>query len=133
MQKCLRLASLFVAAFLISAGCGDINRTCALTGLTVNPSSATADHALAAPGNQVQFFAGPVVKGQCAIAACINCSGQAWTVSDPVNVSISNNATDNGTATCLGATNGAVTVTATAPVSKNSTQTVTGTAALTCK
>ena len=133
MRNHLRLSSLFVGACLISLGCGDTTRNCALTGLTVGPSNTTADHAVSAPGNQVQFFAGPVTRGQCAVAACVNCWGQTWTVSDPVNVSISNNAGDNGTATCLGATNGSVTVTATAPVSKNSTQIVTASATLTCK
>lgn len=133
MHKRFSLASAVVAAVLISASCGDINGSCVLTGLSIGPPNATADHVLAAPGNQVRFLAGPVTKGQCAIAACINCWGQTWTVSDAVNVSISNDASDNGTATCLGATNGAVTVTATAPASNKSTRTVTGTATLTCK
>ena len=133
MQKHLKLASLFAAAVLISAGCGNANQNCNLTALSVTPPRATADHTVAASGNQVQFFAGPVTPKVCATAACVNCWGQTWTVSDPVNVSISNNANDNGTATCLGATNGAVTVTATAQVAGKSTQTVTGTATLTCK
>lgn len=133
MLKPLRLASLAVTAFLVSLGCGGSRQNCNLTALSVSPSSATADHATSTPGNQVQFFAGPVTKGQCSAVACVNCWGQTWTVSDAVNVSISNNANDNGTATCLGATNGAVTITATAPVSGKSTQTVTGTATLICK
>jgi len=133
VEKHVKLASLFLAAALISAGCGDANQNCHLTGLTVGPSSAAADHALAAPDNQVQFFAGPVVPKGCAVAACVNCWGQTWTVSEPVNVSISNDAVDNGTATCLGATNGAITVTATAPVGGKSTGTVTATATLTCR
>lgn len=131
MHKSLRLASLFVTAVLTSAGCGGSQQNCDLKALSVTPSSATGDHALSSPGNQVQFFAGPVTKGQCATAACVNCWGQTWTVSDPVNVSISNNANDNGTAICLGTTNGVVTVTASAPVASKSTQTVTGTATLT--
>ena len=133
MLQPLRPASLVVAAVLISAACGGIRQNCNLTALLVSPSSSIVDHAVSAPGNRVQFFAGPVTKGQCAIVACVNCWGQTWTVSDPVNVSISNDATDNGTATCLGATNGAVTITATAPVSGKSAQTVTGTATLTCQ
>lgn len=132
MLKPFRLAFLVITAFLISVGCGG-QQNCELTALSVSPSSATADHSVSSPGNQVQFFAGPVMKGQCAVPACVNCLGQTWTVSDTVNVSISNNANDNGTATCLGATNGAVTITATAPASNKSTKTVSGTATLTCK
>jgi len=133
MHKLLRLASGFFAAVLVSVGCGDSQQNCDLTALLISPTKATADHAVSAPGNHVQFFAGPVVKGQCALVACVNCWGQTWTVSDPINVSISNDANDNGTATCMGATNGAVTITATAPVAGKSTQTITGTATLTCK
>jgi hypothetical protein len=130
MQLHLKLVSLAIAV-LIAAGCGQ--RNCRLTALSVGPSSATADHLAAAPGNQVQFFATAIVPNGCASAACVNCSGQTWTVSDPDNVSISNNINNNGTATCVGATNGAATVTATAPVRTATTQTVTGNATLTCK
>ena len=133
MLKPLRLASLAVIAFLVSLGCGSSQQNCNLTALSVSPLSATADHATSTPGNQVQFFAGPITKGQCGAGGCVNCWGQTWTVSDPVDVSISNNANDSGTATCLGSTNAAVTITATAPVSSKSSQTVTGTATLTCK
>jgi len=133
MQKSVRLASLFVAAALICVGCGNTQQACELTALSITPSSVTADHAVSAPGDQIQFFAGPVTKGQCAAGACLNCWGQTWTVSDTVNVSISNENLDNGTATCLGKTNGAVTVTATAPVKPGSMQTVTGTAKLSCQ
>jgi len=133
MHKSLRLVSIVVTAVLVSAGCGSSQHNCDLTAFSVSPASTTADHAVSAPGNQVQFIAGPVTKGQCAAGGCINCWGQTWTVSDPVNVSISNNDSDNGTATCLAATNGAVTITATAPVPGKSTQTIIGTATLTCK
>jgi len=124
--------ALVITGFLVSAGCGSTQQSCDLTALSVSPSSGNADHGMSSPGNQVQFFAGPVTKGQCVSGGCVNCSGQTWTASDTVNVSISNNANDNGTATCLGATNGAVTITATAPVSTKSTKTVSGTATLTC-
>lgn len=132
MLRFVSLSFLVVTAFLTSVGCGS-QQSCELTALLVSPSSATADHALSSPGNQVQFFAGPVMKGQCAVPACVNCLGQTWTVSDNLDVSISNNASDNGTATCLAATTGAVTIIATAPVSANSKKTVSGTATLTCK
>jgi len=133
MQKPVKLTFLLVAAILVSLDCGNTQQNCDLTALSVTPSGATADHAVSSPGNQVQFFASPVTKSQCAAAACVNCWGQTWTVSDAVNVSISNESLDNGTATCLGKTNGEVTVTATAPIASKSTQTVTGTAKLTCE
>lgn len=132
MLRFVSLSFLVAAAFLISVGCGG-QQNCELTALLVSPSSATADHSVSSPGNQVQFFAGPVMKGQCAVPACVNCLGQTWTVSDNLDVSIGNNANDNGTATCLAATTGAVTITATAPASNKSTKTVSGTATLTCK
>ena len=124
-----RRLSLLLAAALLTTGCG--HQDCRLIGLSVSPPGATADHTAAAPGNQAQFFASAVVPDGCATTACVNCSGQTWTVSDPLNVSISNNANDNGTATCLGTTNGAVTVTATVPAAAGSKQTVTKTAMLT--
>jgi len=133
MQRSITLVSLFVAAALMCVACGNTQENCEFSGLSVTPSSGTADHALSAPGNQMQFAAAPVTKGQCAAGACVNCWGQTWTVSDPVNVSISNESVDNGIATCLGKTNGAVTVTATAPVASKSTKTVSGTATLTCQ
>jgi hypothetical protein len=130
VQVHLKLVSL-VTAVLIATACGQQN--CRLTGLTVGPPNATADHAAAAPGNQVKFFANAIVPKGCASAACVNCSGQIWTVSDAVNVSISNNAIDNGTAVCKGATNGAATITATVPAGNGSTHNITGTAALICR
>jgi hypothetical protein len=130
MRLQVELISLITAA-LIATGCGQ--QSCRLTGLSVGPPNATADHAASAPGNQVQFFETATVPKGCTHTACVNCSGQTWTVSDPVNVSISNNAKDNGTAVCKGTTNGAATVTATAPAGTGSTKTVTGTATLICK
>jgi hypothetical protein len=133
MPPHLKLA-LVMAAALILTGCGNSNRDCSLTALNVTPSSVSADHTAAAPGNQVHFYASPVVPGKsCSLAACVNCWGQTWTISDPINVSISNNGTDNGVATCMGVTNGAVAVTATAPASHGSARSVTGTATLTCR
>ena len=123
--------SLVLVALLLTTGCG--HQDCRSIGLSVSPPSATADHTAAAPGNEAQFFASAVVRNGCATAACVNCSGQTWTVSDPGNVSISNNANDNGTATCLGTTNGAVTVTATVSATRGSKHTLTQTAMLTCR
>jgi hypothetical protein len=92
----------------------------------VNPASATADHAAAAPGNQTQFFvAYKGVPNGCAFSQVVPQAD--WTVSDTTDVSISS-AKDgtNGIATCLHATSGAATVTA-------SYQGKTATAQLTCK
>src|SRR2546423_10359065 len=120
----LKLGSVITAVLIVTA-CAQQN--CRLNALSVVPSSTTADHVATAPGNQVQFFATGTVPNGCTSTACVNCYRQTWTVSDPVNVSISNNANDNGTATCKGATNGPITVTATAPAGTGSTQTLTGT------
>jgi len=135
MAKCFMFAALLIAAVMLYAGCGTTNHDCSLTAFSISPSTATADHTAAAPGNSVPFFAGPVLPKGCVVAipACVNCWGQTWTVTDSVNVSISNNPSDNGTATCLGATSGAVTVTASLSVAGKSTRTVTGSASLTCK
>jgi hypothetical protein len=122
---------LLIAVVVLATSCG--GEKCQLVGLTVSPSTATADHAAPSPANRVQFAAQAEVPAGCVVIQCVNCVGQTWAVSDPVHVSISNNGSDNGTATCLGATNGAVTITATAPVTAGSNQTVSGTALLTCR
>jgi hypothetical protein len=132
MRTYLSLGALLLAAALVLAGCGN-HQDCALTALTVAPPSASADHIAAAPGNQIQFFAGASSSKGCALAACMNCWGQTWSVSDPVNVSISNGVNDNGTATCLGTTNGPVTITATTQVAGKSAHTLTATSTLTCR
>jgi hypothetical protein len=129
-------AGLLFAALLQVTACGDVKQNCQITGLTVTPATATADHNALAPGNRVQFFAAAQVPKGCVSPACVNCvPGLVWSVSDPVNVSIANNANDgtNGTATCLGATNGAVTITATALVVSGTNQTVSTKASLTCR
>jgi hypothetical protein len=120
-----------ITAVLIATGCGQQN--CTVTAFSVTPPNATADHAAAAPDNQVQFFAAAIVPKGCMSAVCVNCFGQNWTVSDPVNVSISNNANDNGTAVCKGATNGAATITATITGAYGSMHNITGTTTLICR
>jgi len=115
-NPCITL--LLVAIALVAAGCG--NQNCQMTGLSVIPTSASADHPLATPNNQIQFSATSVVPKGCSSVACVNCSGQTWTVSDPVNISISNGPGNNGMATCVGPTNAPVTVTAMAHASKRS-------------
>jgi hypothetical protein len=57
-----------------------------------------------------------------------------WMVSDTTNVSISNNTQDGtfATATCLGATSGAATVTSTLPADENHGKGLVSTGQLTC-
>jgi len=130
MRLKAKATSLFVG-ILISQACA--NQNCRLKGLSVSPTTAISNHLALTPGNQVRFWASAIVPKGCLTAACINCSQQTWTASDPVNVSISNGVSDNGTATCLGATSGPVTITATAPAGAGSSTKVTGTATLTCQ
>jgi len=104
-----------------------------IPGARVSPQSATVDHQAAPPGNSQQFFAFAVASPGC-VAPHSNLLNVTWSVSDMTNVNISN-AKDGtfGTATCIGATSGPVTITATLPAGANNGQSVKGTAALTCK
>ncbi len=127
------IASLLV--FLAGVGCGGTmqSQSCNATALSISPPAATANHAATAPANQQQFSAAPVLPTGCTPPP-LPLDFATWSVSDPVNVSISNaNDSTRGTATCIGATAGPVTVTAMA----NDTRlaggaTVSGTATLTC-
>lgn len=124
-------AILFVALLLASAaiGCGTTNHDCTMTALSIAPLDATASHTAAAPGNQQQFIASPVLPAGCPPPP-VPFDFATFAVSDPANVSISN-AQDqtHGTATCKGATAGPATITATATVGAAA---VTGFARLTC-
>ena len=116
-----------------SAGCTNSYR------LMVSPTSATADHNAAAPGNQVQF------SGASAIIAPAGCAAPAvmvpeyatWDNPDPINIQISSarDAT-NGIAVCKGVTSGAVTLTghfSAASTSLGNPPAETATVQLTCK
>ncbi len=133
MRIALKLG-LLLAAIALATACGDENQGCHWIALTVTPPSATADHTATAPGNQAQFAANGVISSGCVVPACVNCTqGVTWSVSDPMNVSLSPvDGQSVVNATCMGATNGAVTVTATVPITSGSSQTVSGTASLTC-
>jgi hypothetical protein len=87
--------------------------------IDVSPSSATADHAAQAPGNQVQFI---TITGQkCTNGAYSNAIAviyPGWTNPDPLDISISSAAdATNGTAICKNTTAGPVTLTASATLS----------------
>jgi hypothetical protein len=74
-----------------AAGCGGSSsvNNCDLTALSIAPQTATASHTAAAPGNQQQFIASPVIPKGC-IPPPLPFAFATWSVSDSVNVSISN-------------------------------------------
>ncbi len=102
--------------------------------MKVSPTSATADHTQASPANQVKFQAtvAPTASPGCAVPNWIMTAAPTWTNPDPRDISIdsSSDTSTNGVATCLGATNGAVTLTASFTLGTNAP--VTQTATLTC-
>jgi Flp pilus assembly protein TadG len=86
--------------------CGGSGNTCTIT-TDITPSSATADHTMGAPGDQAQFSLTSSVKGNCPLVAD---SVGVWSTSDPVNTIISNQAPNQGLATCVNATSTSVTI-----------------------
>jgi hypothetical protein len=91
---------LFLLGEIFLAGCGGSSNPCIVTA-NVMPATATADHAAAAPGNQVQFMRTSTSKG--------NCLPQpdpvgTWSTSDPVNTSLSLITVNTVTVTCVNAT-----------------------------
>ncbi len=135
-MKFLAAISTLVVLAATLAGCHAVvnGGTCRYESLAVSPATATADHAAIPPGNGQQFLAfGRGLTAGCA-AVQSNLPNVTWTVSDAVNVTISNAAdTTSGVATCKAATAGPVTVTATLPADKNSGLMVSGTGSLTCR
>lgn len=142
MKKYFKIACfvLFLSALAMSVACGT-NTNCALSGVRISPQSATANHNALAPANSQQFTAFPEVPNGCAISQS-NLVNATWSVSDPENVSISNaHDLTYGLATCVNATAGPVTVTATAPTGNTTPPcpdcpvqvSVSGTASLTCE
>lgn len=116
------------------AGCGgksQVNCGVALQ-LGVIPQSATADHAAAAPGNQVSFVAADIPPAGCPPTPGPLRNDVKWSVSDTVNTKIGNTLNvDYGVATCINATPSPVVVTASGPNSLGAT--ITGTGTLACK
>lgn len=131
LQSRFLLALSTLGCFAIS-GCGGNTTTtgCKILAINVSPATATADHAAAPPGNTQHFdaFIAKVPPGCAFITG--NIFDAVWSVSDPVNVSVSNTDPTRGTATCKAATAGAATVTATADAGDGTR--VTNTASLTC-
>ena len=129
---------LLSVALLPLAGCSAATGTdCNSAPLVYNitPASGTANHIAAAPGNQVKFTALESVNYpagyDCPIPSFVFTPFGLFTSSDPINVTIdSSQGPTNGVATCVGATNGPVTLTAT---SSTGTSSLTATATLTCQ
>lgn len=131
---------IFLAGMVLMAGMtgcgGHSNPDCTVTALNLFPMSGTANHLAASPGNKVQFSgfdALNTLPSGCVTVAITQANriDLKWTVSDTVNVTIGNTQNvDYGQATCVNATAGAVTVTATGPNAKGAM--ITGTATLTC-
>jgi hypothetical protein len=124
------LAVGFFVAITALCGCGGNPATKCdeVTVISVNPTSATVNHAATPPANQVQFVANAQPYSDqpgCAVPDWIAIVYGTWSNPDPTDIQISS-ALDNtnGTAVCKSATNGAVTLTGTfselvpAPVTK---------------
>jgi len=127
------LLAMVLTLLLLSAlaSAGNSGADCSINSVGVLPTSATADHSALPPGNSLQFFAvGGVPKGCVSIPAIL--TDVTWSVSDTVKVTISNaQGETSGTATCIAATGGPVTVTATRPAVNG--HSLSGTSTLTCK
>jgi hypothetical protein len=118
---------------LASTGCGGTSMDCSVAqSLTVLPNPASADHAAASPGNKVPFSGFDAIAPGCPLTPGPARTDLKWSVSDPTDVTIGNTANvDYGVATCVNATPGTVTVTATGP--NTAGHTISGTATLICK
>ncbi len=128
-----RVALAVFGFIVVLTSCG--GNTCELVALRVTPTTATANHLAVPPNNQVRFAANGDYRGSCVLPTCVDClPGVTWSVSDPANVSLapSQSGISAIVATCVGQTNGTVTLTATA-TGTTSQKAVTGTATLTCQ
>ena len=131
-----------LAAILVAvcgcAGNGTFGNCTLYSVVNVSPTSATVNHAAAPPANQVQFVGTGTYAAQgshCAIPELAWIAYGTWSNPDPTDIQISSadNFT-NGTAVCLAATNGAVTLTGTFPATGlGGAQSVTQSVQLTCE
>jgi hypothetical protein len=119
-----------VSAVLV--GCGN-SHVCAFDTLNVSPQNAVADHSAPTPANSQPFLAfGYGLPAGCS-ATQSNLINVIWSVSDPIDVSISNMQGNTfGTASCINSTAVPVTITATLPASANHDKSASGIATLTC-
>ncbi len=97
-----KLIALFAAILLclLSSACGTDDNRCRITA-AVAPATATADHALPAPANQVQFVAKYTATGLCPSSPDVT---GTFSTSDPINTAVTNLDPATGVATCLNAT-----------------------------
>jgi hypothetical protein len=111
------------------SGCG--TPSCTFIAIKIAPQRASADHGAVPPANGLQFTAvAATTPPGCALTHS-NPQNVTWSVSDSVHTSISNVHDQTfGTATCLGATTGSATVTASMPSGSSA---VSATAMLTCQ
>ena len=126
------ITCLALSVTVASTGCGGGTDCSLAKSLNILPSSASADHLAASPGNKVSFIGLDAIPPGCPATPGPPRTDLKWSVSDPPDVTIGNIANvDYGVATCVNAAPGIVTVTATG---KNTAgNTISGTAALTCK
>jgi hypothetical protein len=101
--------------------------SCTITAAVI-PATATADHSLAVPGNQVQFSASSTVTGNCPLIAD---QLGSWSTSDPVKTALttSTQTPTQTVATCHDATSTPATISYSGTVRGHSFATAT----LTCK
>jgi hypothetical protein len=108
-----------VSGLLASCGGGTAATHCSIKAIRVSPDSATVDHNAAAPGNSVQFLAFQTASDEGCAFAQSNLLNVTWSLSDPVNATISNSHDQGnanfGRATCVNASPAPITVMATAP------------------
>ena len=108
-MKVRPIAALILACGLL-AGCDAMtsssttggSSTCTITAI-VSPATATADHTVAAPGNQVTFTASSTVTGNCPLTPDTLGS---WSTSDPTNTTVTANSQSptQAVATCRNVT-----------------------------
>ena len=126
----------FCLLYVSTMGCGGKSSStpaCKLLAINVSPASATINHSAVAPGNTQHFdaFASASTPALGCFEALGSLQTATWSVSDNINVSVSNiHDSTFGTATCKAATSGAATITATVPVGDGTS--VSNTASLTC-
>jgi hypothetical protein len=130
-----RMLFALAAVTVVLTGCGAASPNCTvgLATYSIYPSTGSADHTAASPGNQVQFFAATSYSYEpgCPVPEVVRAPFGFWTSSDPLHITIDSSETNtNGLATCTGSTNGAATLTA---VSSTAANAMKATATLTCK
>ena len=125
--SCLLLVS---AATLLLTGCGGMmNNNCTTMGMTVNPVSATVNHATAAPANSQMFSATSMAVGNgCMSIATAALVTSNWTANDPT-VMLSPSPTGQVRATCTASSINPVMISATS----NDGRMLSGQASLMCK